>query len=133
MAWFLGWGGIFWSILSVVLWGGPISADVPGGSDGKESTCNAERPAFKPWVGKISWGRECLPTLLFWRIPWTEESEGLQSMGLKKESDMTEPLTHTLQEAPPTAPLLCRRSVPPGRLAELPHPGRPSLHCCLIR
>ena len=29
---------------------------------------------------------------LAWRIPWTEESSGLQSMGLQ-ESDMTELLT----------------------------------------
>ena len=33
-------------------------------------------------------------SILTWRIPWTEEPGGLQSMG-SKESDMTEPLTHT--------------------------------------
>ena len=31
---------------------------------------------------------------LAWRIPWTEEPGGLQSMG-SQESDMTEQLTHT--------------------------------------
>ena len=30
---------------------------------------------------------------LAWRIPWTEEAGGLQSMGL--QSDMTEQLTYT--------------------------------------
>ena len=30
--------------------------------------------------------------ILAWRIPWTEEPDGLQSMGCK-ESDMTEQLT----------------------------------------
>ena len=35
-------------------------------------------------------------SILAWRIPWTEESAGLQSMG-RKESDTTEWLTHTLQ------------------------------------
>ena len=30
---------------------------------------------------------------LAWRIPWTEEPGGLQSMG-SQESDMTERLTH---------------------------------------
>ena len=33
-------------------------------------------------------------SILAWRIPWTEEPGGLQSMG-SKESDMTEPLMHT--------------------------------------
>ena len=32
--------------------------------------------------------------ILAWRIPWTEESGGLQSMGSQK-SDMAEQLTHT--------------------------------------
>ena len=31
---------------------------------------------------------------LAWRIPWTEEPGGLQSMGVA-ESDTTEQLTHT--------------------------------------
>ena len=33
-------------------------------------------------------------SILAWRIPWTEEPGRLQSMG-RKESDMTEQLTHT--------------------------------------
>ena len=33
-------------------------------------------------------------SILAWRIPWTEEPGGLQSMG-RKESDTTERLTHT--------------------------------------
>ena len=28
-------------------------------------------------------------SILDWEIPWTEESGGLQSMGLQKELDMT--------------------------------------------
>ena len=32
---------------------------------------------------------------LAWKIPWTEEPGGLQSMGLQ-ESDITEQLTHTV-------------------------------------
>ena len=32
-------------------------------------------------------------SILAWRIPWTKEPGGLQSMG-RKESDMTERLTH---------------------------------------
>ena len=36
----------------------------PGGSDGKESL-QYGRPGFNPWVGKISWRREWLPTPVF--------------------------------------------------------------------
>ena len=36
------------------------------GSDGKESTYNAERPEFDPWVGKILWWREWLSTPVLW-------------------------------------------------------------------
>ena len=36
------------------------------GSAGKESTCNVGRPGFDPWVGKILWIRERLPTPVFW-------------------------------------------------------------------
>jgi len=37
----------------------------PGGSDGKESTCNAGDPGFSPWVRKIPWKREWQPTPVF--------------------------------------------------------------------
>ena len=40
---------------------------------------------FDPWVRKIPWRRKWWPTtvLLPGKIPWTEESGGLQSMGLQ--------------------------------------------------
>ena len=41
------------------LWG------FPGGAAGKESTCSAEDLRF-PWVGKIPWRKERLPTPGFW-------------------------------------------------------------------
>ena len=34
-------------------------------------------------------------SIVAWRIPWTEEPGGLQSMGSRKQSDVTEQLTHT--------------------------------------
>ena len=46
-------------------------------------------------VGSLDWedpleeGMATHSSILAWRIPWTEESGGLQSMDLK-ESDMTE-------------------------------------------
>jgi len=36
----------------------------PGGSDGKESACNAG-DRFDLWVGKIPWRRKWLPTPVF--------------------------------------------------------------------
>ena len=38
---------------------------LPGGSDSKESVWNAEDPGFNPWVGKMPWRREQLPTPVF--------------------------------------------------------------------
>ena len=103
----------------------------PGGSDGKESVCNAgdpgsipgsgrssgegidyplqyswaslvaqlvkNPPAMRetwdlPWVGKIPWRRERLPTPLF----WPGEFYGLYSPWGRKESDMTERLSFHL-------------------------------------
>ena len=41
---------------------------------------------YFPWVGKILWRRQWQPTpsILAWRIPWTEEPDGLQSMGSQR-------------------------------------------------
>ena len=53
-------------------------AGFPGGSVGKESTCNAGNAgdlSLTPWVGKVPWRREWQThsSILAWRIPWTEE------------------------------------------------------------
>jgi len=37
----------------------------PGGSDGKESAWNVGDPGFDPWVRKVPWIREWLPTPVF--------------------------------------------------------------------
>ena len=44
------------------------------------------RPGFDPWVGKIPWRRERLPTPVF----WPGEFHGLYSLWDSKESDTTE-------------------------------------------
>ncbi|CAI9154631.1 unnamed protein product [Rangifer tarandus platyrhynchus] len=91
--WFL----VFWFLVFFLMdnqnrWG------FPGGSDGKESVHNAgERPRFDPWVGKIPWRREWLPTLVF--LPG--ESHGQRSLRGSspwdcKDSDTTERLTHRI-------------------------------------
>ena len=46
------------------------------------------RPRFDPWVGKIPWRRERLPTPVF----WPGEFHGLYSRACK-ESDTTEQLS----------------------------------------
>ena len=56
----------------------------PGGSDGKESACNVgdlgqEDPLEKEMATHSS--------ILDWRIPWIEEPDRLQSMGLQVGHD----------------------------------------------
>ena len=53
-------------------------------------------PAMREtWVRSLGWedplekGKTTHSSILAWRMPWTEEPGGLQSMGLQ-ESDMTE-------------------------------------------
>ena len=50
------------------------------------------RPGFYPWVGKIPWRRERLPTSVF----WPGEFHRLYSLWSRKESDMTERLSLSL-------------------------------------
>jgi len=58
----------------------------PGGSAGKESAWSTGRPVFYPWVGKIHWRRERIPSPVF----WPGEFQGLNSPWGHKESDTTE-------------------------------------------
>ena len=65
----------------------------PGGTSGKESSCQCRRHGFDPWVGKIPWRRAWQPTPVF--LPG--EFHGQRSLvGYSpwghKESDMTERL-----------------------------------------
>ena len=69
--------------------------DFLGALDGKESARSVgdlgSIPGFDPWVGKISWKREWLPTPVF--LPG--ESHGQRSLAgyspqSHKDSDMTE-------------------------------------------
>ena len=66
----------------------------PGGSDGKESVCNAGDCGFDPWVGKIPW-REATPVFLPGEF---QGAWGLQSMGLQRveHSWVTDTLKNTL-------------------------------------
>ena len=55
------------------------------GSAGLESTCIG-RPGLDPWVGKIAWRRERIPTPVF----WPGEFHGLYRPRGYKELDTTE-------------------------------------------
>ena len=46
----------------------------------------SRRPGFDPWVKKMPWRREGLPTPVFLpgKIPWKEEPGGLQSTRLQR-------------------------------------------------
>ena len=70
------------------LWG------FPGGSDGKESVCNAGDLGSIPGSGR-SPGKRNGYTLQysFLKIPWIEEPDRLQSTWGCKELDMTKRLT----------------------------------------
>ena len=67
------------------------SGGFPGGSDGKESTCNAGDPGLIPGLGRSTWRSERQTIPLF----WPGEFHGLRSLvgyspqGLK-ELDTTE-------------------------------------------
>ena len=67
----------------------PVPAAVPslfpGGPDGKESTCSAGDLDSTPGWGRPSGGGHGSPLQYScWRIPWTEEPGGLQSMGSQR-------------------------------------------------
>ena len=59
--------------------------DFPGGSDGKESACNAGDPGSIPGQeDPLEKGMATHSNILVWRIPWTEEPGGLQFMGSQR-------------------------------------------------
>ena len=44
------------------------------------------RPGFDPWVRKIPWRRKCI---IAWKVLWTEEPGGLQSMGSQDRTQLS--------------------------------------------
>ena len=57
------------------------TVDIPGGSVGKESACNA---GDLGWEDPLEEDRATHSSLLAWRMLWTEEPGGLQSMGSQR-------------------------------------------------
>ena len=60
--------------------------DLPGDLDSKESACSADETQIQ-YLGQedsLEKGITSHFSILAWRIPWTEESCGLRSVGLQK-------------------------------------------------
>ena len=56
----------------------------PGGSDSEEYACSAGDPGSVPGFGRsLEKGVATHSSILAWRIPWTEEPGGLESVGLQ--------------------------------------------------
>ena len=57
----------------------------PGGSDNKESACNAGDPGWTLCLeDPLEKGMATHSSILAWKIPWTEEPGMLQSMGSQR-------------------------------------------------
>ena len=56
----------------------------PGGSDDKESACNAGDLGLILGQEDLEKGMATHSSVLAWRIPWIEEPGELQSMGLQR-------------------------------------------------
>ena len=62
-----------------------FSYTIPGSSDDKESACNAGDPGSIPsQEDPLDKGMATHSSILSWRIPWTEESGVIQSMGSQR-------------------------------------------------
>ena len=60
----------------------------PGSSDGKASAYNVRDLGSIPWSERVPGEKMATHTsILAWRILWTEELGGLQSMGLQRVGD----------------------------------------------
>ena len=61
---------------------GIMGRGFPSVSDGKESAFNeGDRVSSLGWEDPLEKGMAPHSSILAWRIPWTEESGGLQSIG----------------------------------------------------
>ena len=68
-----------------VLQASTLSEGFPGGSEGKESACNAGDPGLIPGSGRCAGGGHATPSrIIVWSVPWTEELGGLQSTGSQR-------------------------------------------------
>ena len=72
-------------ILSWLFLRNPRQKGFPGGSDGKESVCNAGDSGSVPGLLRsLGEGNATHSIILAWRIPWTAEPGRLPSIGVTK-------------------------------------------------
>ena len=65
--------------------GGRTKTDFPGGFLSRKSACNVGDLGSVPgWEDPLEEEMATHSSILAWRIPWTEEPGGLQSMGVTK-------------------------------------------------
>ena len=80
-------GGALWAAVCGVAqsptWLKRLSSS-SSGSDGKESACNTGRVQSLVWEDPLEEGMAILSNILAWKISWTEEPGGLQSMGSQR-------------------------------------------------
>ena len=67
---------------------------ISGGSDSKESACNMGDLGSIPESGRSREGNGNHSSILAWRIPWTEEPAGLQSIGSQRVKHDWSDLAH---------------------------------------
>ena len=69
-----------------------MMAILPGGSDGKESACNAGDPDLMPELGSCPGEGNGYPLRCsYLEIPWAEESGGVQSVGYSPWGHKSQP------------------------------------------
>ena len=66
-----------------------------GGTSGKEPTCQCKRQNLLSQEDPLEEGMEILSSIPAWRIPWTEETGMLQSMGSQRIRHDWSDLAHT--------------------------------------
>ena len=82
--------------LTLLLPTAAVTRGLPGGSDGKESACNAgDQGSIPAWGRSPGEGNGTHSSILAWRTPWSEETGGLQSMGSQKVRHDLVTNTHT--------------------------------------
>ena len=102
----------------------------PGGSDGEESACNVWPWGLIPGLGRFPVEMATHARTLAWKLPWTEESGCLQSMGSQRIGHdwATNTLTFTSSEKMKHAwgqsvREQCYKHSDPARLESLWKPG----------
>ena len=83
----------------------PWKGQVLSSKEKPRFACNARNRSLIPGLGRSPGERSTHSRILAWRIPWTEEPGGLQSMD--KELDTTDPFTRFRAVAGSPCILVC--------------------------